>query len=281
MLTVIDIGARGGFHPRWLALGADVQLIGVDADPDECARLNRLQSPVAARYVPAALGRDDGATATLYCTAQPGCSSLLQPNHAYLSQFPYGRTAFEVRSTLPVVLTRLDTLCARESIAPDVIKIDTQGTELDILRGGEKTLTHASIVELEVEFNPLYVDQPLFGDCDSFLRARTFSLLGLRRTAWRRDQVGALGGTVVHGDALWIREPNDTAAKTRCALALIAYRQRDYARAMGFSVQPYVQSLAQRLIGKILPPMGSHREWRAWLDNSRRSAVDWHDPDFF
>ena len=281
MLTVLEIGARGGFHPRWLALGSDVQIIGIDADPEECSRLNLVQSAVAARYVAATLGREDGAKATLYSTAEPGCSSLFEPNHAYLSQFPHGRTAYQVQATQPVTLTRLDTLCGRESIAPDVIKIDMNGTELDILHGGEETLTYASLVELDVEFNPLYIGQPLFGDCDSYLRARGFSLLGLRRTAWRRDQVGILGGTVVQADALWIREPTDTAAQTRCGLALLAYQQRDYARSLGFSVQPYAQSVPQRLIGRVLSRLQSHREWRGWLDHSRRTAEDWQDSDFF
>lgn len=281
MLTVLKIGARGGFHPRWVALGPDVEVIGVEADPKECARLNRAQSAVVAHYVHAVLGSKDGATATLYCTSEPGWSSLLEPNHAYLSQFPYGRTAFHVRAIQEVTLTRLDTLCARESIAADVIKIDTNGTELDILSGGEEALSHASLVEIEVEFNPLYVGQPLYGDIDAYLRARGFSLLGLRRTAWRRDHVGALGGTTVRGDALWIREPQDTAARMRCALGLIAYRQRDYARSLGFSVQPYPRNVLQRLIGTVLSRLQTHREWRGLLDHSRRSAVDWHDFDFF
>lgn len=277
LLTILDIGARGGPHHRWTHI-PDVTVIGVDADTEECARLNALTFPVPTRFLAAALGRTRG-PATLYVTKQPGCSSLLKPNQAYLSQFPYG-AAFAVERTVPLTLTRLDDLCAAHAIVPDVIKIDTQGTELDILLGGDIALQHASIVELEVEFNPLYEGQPLFGDCDAFLRELGFTLLGLRRTAWRRDNVGSQGGTIVHGDALWIREPDDLEARARFARALTAYHQHDYVAVLGMPA-PDPRSLPQRLVGAILAQITGHREWRGWLDSTRMSAVDWHDPDFF
>ena len=194
MLTVLDIGARGGPDPRWRVLSPEVNVVGVDADAEECVRLNRMTFDVPCRFVSAALGSRDGEAATLHLTRQPGCSSLLEPNHAYLAQFPYGREAFQVVRRIPLTLTRLDTLCLQHAITADVIKIDTQGSELDILRGGEAALQRASLIELEVEFNPLYADQPLFGDLDTYLRMRGFNLLGLRRTAWRRNQNGSLGG---------------------------------------------------------------------------------------
>jgi hypothetical protein len=58
----------------------------------------------------------------------------------------------------------------------DYIKLDTQGSELDILRGALRVLETTRIIDLEVEFNPIYENQPLFSDVDFFLRSRGFVL---------------------------------------------------------------------------------------------------------
>jgi Methyltransferase FkbM domain len=59
---------------------------------------------------------------------------------------------------------------------PDVIKLDTQGSELDILKGAVKSLQGTSFIDIEVEFNPIYKSQPLFSEVDMFLRAHGFVL---------------------------------------------------------------------------------------------------------
>jgi FkbM family methyltransferase len=285
MLTVLDIGARGGPDPRWFPFAQSVKVVGVEADGDECARLNQSRFPVAVQYLEAALGRADGTEGVLHLTRQRGCSSLLEPNHEFLSQFPYGE-AFAVERTVPLQLVSLDSLCARHGVTPDVIKIDTQGYELEILRGGERAVASAFLIELEVEFNPLYKQQPLFGDLDAHLRSRGFALLGLRRTAWRRSYDGpsALGGTTVHGDALYYRTqlPQSEDLRRRLAVALTAYRQLDFVRSLGLEAAaptvPFLQGLAGRVASRLRP----HRHLRAWLDQGRPGgAKDWHDPDFF
>lgn len=45
-----------------------------------------------------------------------------------------------------------------------------------MLAGAEATLSRVRFCDLEVEFNPIYDGQPLFGDVDSFLRRRGFVL---------------------------------------------------------------------------------------------------------
>ena len=54
----------------------------------------------------------------------------------------------------------------------DFIKIDVQGAELDVFQGAEKTLKNVLKVVSEVEFVPIYVNQPLFGDVSKFLDAK-------------------------------------------------------------------------------------------------------------
>ena len=175
-VTVVDIGARGGLHPCWVDCSIVVQGVGFDADAEECARLNARGDGV--RYLPYALGSRDGAKATLYITDSPGSSSLLEPNREVLDQFLYG-SRISVTTTTPVTLTTLDTACERHEIAPDVIKLDIQGAELDVLRGAVRTLANALLIESEVEFQPLYVGQPLFRDIDAFMAKKGW-------VPWRR-----------------------------------------------------------------------------------------------
>ncbi|HDI6074557.1 TPA: FkbM family methyltransferase, partial [Escherichia coli] len=44
----------------------------------------------------------------------------------------------------------------------DLLKIDTQGSELNILVGGEQVLNNTLCIQLEVSFIPLYEGQPSF-----------------------------------------------------------------------------------------------------------------------
>ncbi|EEU9512535.1 FkbM family methyltransferase, partial [Escherichia coli] len=46
----------------------------------------------------------------------------------------------------------------------DLLKIDTQGSELNILVGGEQVLNNTLCIQLEVSFIPLYEGQPSFGE---------------------------------------------------------------------------------------------------------------------
>ncbi|MEO6630886.1 MAG: FkbM family methyltransferase, partial [Mucilaginibacter sp.] len=72
-------------------------------------------------------------------------------------------------------LTPLDKLLENSPFAkPDFIKIDTQGYELEISKGGEKTLAHAEFVLLEVSFLDIYINCPLITDTVSFMKQRGF-----------------------------------------------------------------------------------------------------------
>ena len=55
-----------------------------------------------------------------------------------------------------------DTTLDELSLTPSYIKIDTQGSELDILKGSTNSIRFALALQIEVEFEALYADQPLF-----------------------------------------------------------------------------------------------------------------------
>jgi hypothetical protein len=63
----------------------------------------------------------------------------------------------------------------RDNDLPGVefLELDTQGSELDILQGSKHLLTSSVLgLQVEVELFPMYKDQPLFSDVDSYLQRR-------------------------------------------------------------------------------------------------------------
>lgn len=154
-LVVIDIGARAGLHPRWT--GLPIQAIGLEPDETECARLNASGSDVC--FLPYAVGKTDGESAMLNMTSGIGCTSLLEPNQALLAPY-WHRRYWQIEKRIPITLTTLDTICSRDGIRPDALKLDIQGAELAALQGAETILENVLAIELEVAFQETYVGQP-------------------------------------------------------------------------------------------------------------------------
>jgi hypothetical protein len=96
-------------------------------------------------------------------------------------------------------------LTEHPALSPDMMKLDTQGSELDILCGAEKSLASVGLVEVEVEFMRMYSEQPLFGDVAAFMADHGFELLYLNRTLVSRRALyqGPSRGQLLFGEALF------------------------------------------------------------------------------
>lgn len=175
-LVVVDVGCRWGFAEKFTLDADHFRVYGFDPDKEECARLTKLyEAGGAVTLIPFGLAGSPGKR-TLYVTKDPACSSLLEPNPELTEYYPSLHCARRVLD-LEVVTTTLDHWAKDAGIeVVDYIKIDTQGTELEILQGGTRVLEHVRCLEVEVEFNPIYLGQPLFADIDTFLRSRGFVL---------------------------------------------------------------------------------------------------------
>jgi hypothetical protein len=91
----------------------------------------------------------------------------------------------------------------------DFIKVDTQGSELRVLEGASRNLADSVTgVEAEIEFAPIYKDQPLFADVDRYMRGLGFQLFDLRPCYWKREggrTAGGPYGQIIWGDALYLK----------------------------------------------------------------------------
>jgi FkbM family methyltransferase len=192
-IVIADVGCRWGFADNWEQLGDRCHPIGFEPDEDECERLRqRYADRPWVSIVPHALGAAPG-PATLHITREPACSSLYQPLDEVVDRHPRLEPQ-RLAARQHIELITLDDWCATVGVDRiDLVKLDTQGSELDVLRGAVRTLEGAVGVQTEVEFNRMYEAQPLFGDLDRFLRDHGFVLWHLENLSHHRQR-GARSG---------------------------------------------------------------------------------------
>lgn len=213
-VVFFDVGAMDEGEDRFQGLRQSGVLKVVGFEPDEQALAALRANPKPNHsYHPYCLG--DGSEGTLRLTGYPGCTSLYEPNPDVIDLFtPMGTEPgdnFSVRERLQIQTTRLDDIEGIER--PDMLKLDIQGAELDVLRHGTKTLAHAVLVESEVEFLPLYQDQPLFGDMQVFMREQGFVLhkfvdvvgRGMRPFQLRDNRYAPIS-QLIWADAVFVRD---------------------------------------------------------------------------
>jgi|SRR5688500_8443244 FkbM family methyltransferase len=224
-LVVHHVGARGPTQafPANPAFDASIVNVLYEADPDCIEELEALNRGRAARVI--VLNEcvsGTGGTRT-FCDAHHGYgSSLLEANAELRSLYiaahwiDYDYTvhdAVSAKSRRQVATRTLDQVAAdRDDVPlPDFISLDTQGTELEILRGAPVALGSSVAVVTEVEFVPLYEGQPLFGEICDFLTGHGFVFARFFRVldgSLHRAPVGLRGnGIPVTTDALFLRHP--------------------------------------------------------------------------
>ncbi|MDA7561973.1 FkbM family methyltransferase [Candidatus Pelagibacter sp.] len=177
-IRLVDVGAMlTTDQTRYKKLLAKdlVEVIGFEADEYQYLKL-QLQDKKNTKYLNHCLG--DGSKKNFYITRYPGCSSLYEPNESVINLFT-GISAsekgnFNVLNKKLIQTKKLDDII--EAKNTDLLKIDTQGSELDILKSFSNNIKNTLIIESEVEFVEIYKNQPLFSDVSNFLKEKGFIL---------------------------------------------------------------------------------------------------------
>jgi hypothetical protein len=84
--------------------------------------------------------------------------------------------------------------------ASHILKLDTQGYEIEILKGAPKLLQQVEVVLLEASLIPINKGAPLFSDVVEFMSGCSFRLFDITSQVRRKDRV------LWQTDLLFVRE---------------------------------------------------------------------------
>lgn len=99
-------------------------------------------------------------------------SSLLEPSEKIDN--PYFAKSLKERETENIVISTLDIEIPSDKNV-SILKLDVQGFELEILKGGINTLKRTDMVVLEMQNHQYYKNAPMYFELDNFLHEQNFS----------------------------------------------------------------------------------------------------------
>lgn len=234
-IVCVDVGCRGGAPDELYPLRRAVSLIGFEADAQECDRLNSEAHPYVNRTIFPIFVSGGAQKVDFHLYKSRPHSSSRSPGQRFAALF--ADSSFHIEKSLEMRSESLD--CFFDSqpglAPPDFLKIDTQGTEFEILEGARRTLQTCSMVEVEVEFLETYSGQKLFHEVAALLLDSGFDLFYLNRIfSQRRGYVGRSKGQMTFGDALFVRREDCLSNYSekqllRFAALLVNYGYLDFA----------------------------------------------------
>ena len=200
-LMIIDGGARWNFEQHWLQYVDQATIIGFEPEKQESLRLLRELSDEKHRIYPIGLDHKKGKK-TFYVTQWPSGSSFYPVNAALWDRFIRGDDK-RIVGTVEMETIALDSFVEGNELGyVDYVKLDTEGSELDILKGAVMTLNQSIMaVSVEVEFIQMHNGQPFFADVDAFLRERGFHLYDLSLYRIERKALPMLSSSVAPENA--------------------------------------------------------------------------------
>ncbi len=205
---VIDVGANRG---QWGASlreggyrGVIVSFEPVRESRNALAETAALHMGTGWKVRGEALGETDAAGVSMNVAASEQLSSLLQPRPEVLAS--YGEKTYGVARVEAVPMARLNTIW--DEIVPPgarvMLKTDTQGYDMRVIRGAGEKLLLVSCVLLEVSMRPIYVDSDNgLEDVLNYLQENGFRLAGLSAVPGSRPSSSSLA--LNDSDALFVR----------------------------------------------------------------------------
>lgn len=176
--TIVDIGANDGSYSEYLSDFFEPEVVhAFEPLPSYHEPLLALSQRLPRLTVhPLALAEAPG-EATFFKNGYAPASSLLRVSALSRQVFP--ETGRE--TAVSVTLARLDDVLPVDTLEPDIlIKIDVQGVEDRVIKGGHAVFSAAKIVLVEMSFEPIYQGQPLFEEVHRLLEGCGLRLAGFK-----------------------------------------------------------------------------------------------------
>ena len=228
----VDIGASYFPHSNWKSFILSKKTTWLAIDPNS-KNLNYIKSwkyPAKIIAIEEALSKEGGEK-NLYISSTDSGSSLLPIDINYLH---YDRV--EKKNFVPVRERKIKTIGTEEIFVkyfknqPVLLKLDTQGTELEIL-DGIKNFKEKKIISIEMECGldsfPIYQGAAKFGDTQNKLEKLGYELLSMKviNRQFDEDKIDHTAKEIVsHCDAIFVLDRLELKKRTKDELvALLAF----------------------------------------------------------
>ena len=215
--TIYHVGGREGVHPTWKNFPTKVHYVGFEPETDAFTHLKSKvsrQDNITYNVEPVALSDTPGIT-TFNVYNKPDLSSFLQAQPEETHR--YKHSGLQLAKEIEVACDTLDNVCNKRNEQPDFLILDTQGTELNILRGGQNILEDVLGIRCEVEFLEFYKNQPLFFTVCAFLHEHGFQIITFEKTGSGKTGISTDAGPfsksiddarLAWADAIFIKDLN-------------------------------------------------------------------------
>ena len=121
----------------------------------------------------------------LFLTRMPDASSLLEPNKEFLDMFLNAKSSDVIKED-KINLSTLD-IILNDNERIDFLKVDVEGADLEVIKGGERSLSDCLGIKIEVQYKERNIGSPLFLEVDNYLRNKFF-LLNLKNSSWLKSK---------------------------------------------------------------------------------------------
>ncbi|WP_052507283.1 FkbM family methyltransferase [Desulfonatronovibrio magnus] len=173
---VVDVGAG---HFDWDPQLFDeyvehglLHCLGFEPDEKSFAKLDQ-KNDANRKYIKAAIG--SGGPAVFHQCNGPHMNSLLEPNYTVLNLFGYKTAKVTGKENVKTITLNE----VKEAAGAAMLKLDVQGSELDILKNAEQALQSVVVIQLEAPTLPMYKNQPSLFTLGSFPESKGFVMHNL------------------------------------------------------------------------------------------------------
>ena len=209
---VLDAGGRYGLHPSWKPFTGELLYYLFEPDIEEASRLRqKYESRKEEVIIDDRALNDTGGIVNLNILSNRAMSTSY--NRSLKKEYFEGekREQVKVIEKRKVKAVTVDTFSKDNNIRLDFLKLDVEGAEYKILKGGMSQIENLLGIRCEVNFDDTFEGTPVFSKIHDFLLGNKFFLLNLDydgRGAYCNEFVKANGkyGILKDCDAVWLKE---------------------------------------------------------------------------
>lgn len=192
---VIDIGANvGQFAKHINIILPHAKIYSFEPIPQVFAMLKENTKGLPITLYQYGVGADRSIEKIFVNEYSPS-SSLLDITDAHKRNFAFAQKSIPV----DIEVRSLDSFPEFNNLSAALVKIDVQGYEDQVIKGGSEVLKSARVVFCEVSFKALYKDQKLFDEIYAFFLELGFAYKGNIEQVYDKDT-----GEILYADAVFV-----------------------------------------------------------------------------